>query len=274
MTNKLLIIKAVLLVYLTVLGLSSAWAGSDEVRIPIDTLPVTITASGSYYLTGNLSVTDPAAHGITVNADNVSIDLMGFSITGPGTGSGSGLYMDGRSTVTIQNGTIRAFGNSGILENNLTGHAHLVADIRSLENGGAGIRLNGKSHLVRHCVTTNNGNYGIDIGDVSNPHSTVGSTMTGNTSSHNGGHGIRGVYGCTITNNTSHNNGGDGIHGYLFAAIIRNTVYRNSFRGIYAISSLVDKNTAVDNSQISPGSYDNIFNSSSNPNTLGTNHAP
>ena len=53
--------------------------GEVESRIPISSLPISITESGSYYLTGNMSASDD---GIKVHADNVTIDLMGYAIDG------------------------------------------------------------------------------------------------------------------------------------------------------------------------------------------------
>ncbi len=49
-----------------------------EKRTPISSLPFTISQSGSYYLTGNLSGTS----GINVNVGNVVIDLNGFDLRG------------------------------------------------------------------------------------------------------------------------------------------------------------------------------------------------
>ena len=66
-----------------------------EPRIPISSLPYTITEEGSYYLTGNLSLATPDTHGIAINASNVTIDLCGFTLRGPGKDvgfSGSGIY--------------------------------------------------------------------------------------------------------------------------------------------------------------------------------------
>ena len=52
-----------------------------EPRTPISSLPHTITESGSYYVTGNLSST---GDGIVIEASGVTVDLMGFSLTGDG----------------------------------------------------------------------------------------------------------------------------------------------------------------------------------------------
>src|SRR5690242_21281609 len=45
--------------------------------------PVTIAAPGSYKLSGNLTVPDANTTAIQITADNVTIDLNGFSIIGP-----------------------------------------------------------------------------------------------------------------------------------------------------------------------------------------------
>ena len=85
----------------------------DEVepRIPIhkSDLPLTITESGSYYLVEDANCLSTA---ITVEADNVTIDLMGYSLIGHGTGFG--IYLNARINVEIRNGTVRDFGSDGI----------------------------------------------------------------------------------------------------------------------------------------------------------------
>ena len=55
-----------------------------EPRTPISSLPYTINESGSYYVTGNLSST---GSGIIIESSGVTVDLMGFSLTGDGTSS-------------------------------------------------------------------------------------------------------------------------------------------------------------------------------------------
>ena len=56
-----------------------------EKRTPIEALPFTISAPGSYYVTGNLTGV-AGQHGITIDADNVTLDLGGFELVGPGSG--------------------------------------------------------------------------------------------------------------------------------------------------------------------------------------------
>src|SRR5207302_11387882 len=50
-----------------------------EARTPISTAPFTIIASGSYYLTKNLSVA--SGNAININFNGVTLDLNGFTIS-------------------------------------------------------------------------------------------------------------------------------------------------------------------------------------------------
>src|SRR5436190_21610576 len=78
-----------------------------EKRTPISSVPLTITAAGSYYLTGNLTV--GTGNAITVAADQVTIDLNGFTISSTASPpSGTAVLLSGaRQDVTVRNGRIR-----------------------------------------------------------------------------------------------------------------------------------------------------------------------
>ena len=83
-----------------------------EPRTPISSLPCTISQPGSYYVVSNLhSTTD----GIVIETSGVSVDLMGFSLTGDGIGSGDyGIHVVGATNalidkVVIKNGTVTGF---------------------------------------------------------------------------------------------------------------------------------------------------------------------
>ena len=202
-----------------------------EPRIPISSVPYTISASGSYYLTGDLQV-DPAtpADGITVQADNVTINLMGYSLVGPGSTSGTnyGIYMNARSNVEIRNGTVMAFGTDGIHEPDYNqGKGHRVISVRVLENGDRGMYLRGFGHLVKDCTASENGSYGIYVGD--------GSVVINTTASWNQGTGIFAEEGSTVIGNTAYKNQGSiGIALNQASTVINNTAYYNQEHGIYA----------------------------------------
>ena len=52
-----------------------------EPRTPISSLPFTISQSGSYYLTRNLQFTAGTGPAISINANYVTLDLMGFTLS-------------------------------------------------------------------------------------------------------------------------------------------------------------------------------------------------
>lgn len=89
-------------------------SGGRGAGTEIKSLPNTITSSGFYYLKQNLS---SAGSGITVTADNVTIDFLGHSIIGSGTPtSGNGILITNQVNVKIRNGSILNFGSNGIHE--------------------------------------------------------------------------------------------------------------------------------------------------------------
>ena len=82
-----------------------------EPRTHIVSLPFTITAPGSYYLTTNLNGGGTST-GIVIQASGVTIDLRGFSIENCTSGiSASGM---GVKEVAIHNGGIRGCTGAGI----------------------------------------------------------------------------------------------------------------------------------------------------------------
>ncbi|MHC4487363.1 MAG: right-handed parallel beta-helix repeat-containing protein [Planctomycetota bacterium] len=174
---------------------------------PIPNLPYTISESGSYCLTQNLIHTDESTNAIEVNADNVTIDLCGYSIIGPTTTHNetcSGIYMDGRKNVEIRNGTITNFPNDGIseLDTGVVSEAsgHRVINVRVTSIGAHGIVLWGSNHTVRDCTVTQTqisieqGFGAITCGNMT--------TVIGNVVSENGIVGIRAGGGCMIRDNT------------------------------------------------------------------------
>jgi len=147
--------------------------------------PFKITEPGSYQLKGNLVVT-AADSAITIGAGNVTLDLNGFSITGPGAGVGlSGVANLGALTaVSVRNGTISGFsyginfGGSGSAKSMVTGA--IVQNVTVYGNG-VGIST-GPSSLVSGNVATGNTADGILTNRYSN--------IAGNTVNSNGTVGI------------------------------------------------------------------------------------
>lgn len=251
-----------------VLMLLPAFAHADFYVIPgggapagtqIKSLPYTISAPGLYYIKQDLA-SAAGSDGITITANDVTLDLMGFSLIGPGSGSSSGIYMNGRSNVEIRNGSVRGFGSAGVYAyGGDTGHR--VINVRAHGNGYSGITLNGKAHLVKdctsfsnvgsgmyvekssivlNCTTFNNTYNGIEIG--------VGSSAIGNTSYGNTHIGIYGYYGTSIVSNNCYDNVGDGIYAYNYSLVKGNVCYSNSNYGIHtAVYCLIMQNVCNSN---------------------------
>lgn len=276
-------------------------AAVDERRTSISSLPFTISSSGSYYLTQNLST---SGDGITVSADNVTIDFNGFTITGPGkaSGTGYGVILTGRKNVEVRNGTVKEFGYTGIYDN--AGMAHRILNMRVMDNGGSGVWMQSEYHLASNCSLKSNGGYGIQlgagatvtgnnvIGSGSNgigvgEGSTVsgntayynaygiaagsGSTVSGNAVAYSTTHGIGTDPGVTIIGNSSYFNGRNGIDAGQGSSIKNNSMYYNNWNGLYlAGDNLVDGNTAYGNNRA--GGYYNITSCATC--TFGDNVAP
>ena len=83
-----------------------------EPRIPISSIPIHITESGSYYLTQNLVLLEEDdTYGIAIEADNVTLDLKGFTLTGGGDGT-IGMPVKNGQRITVRNGCLRNWGQA------------------------------------------------------------------------------------------------------------------------------------------------------------------
>ncbi len=215
--------------------------------------PVTISQSGSYRLTGNLTVPDLNTTAIQITADFVTLDLNGFSIVGPavcttGTattcptpGTGIGVHAGDVPAhaprgIRIRNGAVRGMGLMGIL---LNGSGSFVERVTVDSNAGGGMSVAG---TVIESAATQNGSFGIiattirdstalqNVGDGIILAANAG-VATGNVSSFNGGHGIALQLG-TATTNTFFLNQQGGISALCPSSIVGNTVVTNGPAGI------------------------------------------
>jgi parallel beta-helix repeat protein len=195
---------------------SGANASSDD---------FTITAPGSYYLTGNLQLTQ--LNGIEVTAPNVTIDLNGFALSGSRHGGlGSGILIQSTSPAAsymVKHGSVTGFDVGIRLPQGVnTGLAPGVIDI-SVTNCGVGLNLEtgdvsiancrvtnntfgivirADGPTIRDCIVSDNQSDGIEIPAVHDAGSVTGCTIR-----HNGGAGLSTgspalvVSNCSITEN-------------------------------------------------------------------------
>lgn len=154
--------------------------------------PITLSRPGHYRLTGNLTVPlDQTA--IEVTAENVTIDLNGFTVAGPATcvrtsagvscsGSGSGVAagVSMGAYTTLRNGTVQGFyrgvqartgsviesvtvrhnANSGVDTVMSASHFVHLNGVRAVLNGGHGLSV-GSRAIVTASAASDNGMFGI-----------------------------------------------------------------------------------------------------------------
>jgi parallel beta-helix repeat protein len=181
-----------------------------EPRTPIHEadLPLTISQGGSYYLAENISFGTSNINGITVAASNVTIDLNGFVLTGPGPGlSGAAIGTDAntRGNIAVVNGSITQWVN-GI---SLAGDGSIVDNVGATSNAGYGIYV-GNSSIVANCFAGDNYN-GIRVGNDSVVSNCIASANYRELMTLYFGNGIEAGIGCTISDCIVYDNGALGI---------------------------------------------------------------
>ena len=133
--------------------------------------PVTITEPGSYRLTGNLSTSSEIVTFIDVTADNVTIDLNGYSLIGPVTCSGStltcnnsgvgdGIDAEGQGNIYVHNGSITGMGRDGLV----VGRSARIERLTVAENARDGIVAQVPGSVLHRVSVRENGSDGIALG--------------------------------------------------------------------------------------------------------------
>lgn len=180
---------------------------------PLKPFPIVINRPGSYQLTSNLTVPNANTTAILVQTDNVTIDLNGFAIIGPGQSisTAKGIDATGYNNIKVMNGTIRGMGDAGISA--------------------------GENCIIQGVIATNNG-VGILVAGAA--------TVSGNTANYNDGDGIF-VGNGPVSNNTAWGNGGEGIHVNGNGPVSNNTTNNNGSDGIFVGNGSVSNNTADNN---------------------------
>ncbi len=181
----------------------------------------------------------PCATGLTIGANNVTLDLNGFTLSGgASTGEGPGVLVDGRTGVAVKNGTVTQFDAGVAIEG---GRRNSVTNMKLLNNrGGNGdygdgvaVFLSNNNSITANQIR-NNGQYS-GIGLIGSAFNFVdGNEITDNNQNPNNTTGIRIENGPasndnTVTNNRVINSGLDGIQ--VFAGGSRNQIKFNQVIG-------------------------------------------
>ena len=199
-----------------------------EPRLPISSVPFTITNSGSYYAATNLT---PAANqnGIIIAADNVTVDLEGFTLSGGGGGSGEGISLSGaRANLVIRNGTVRNWPGSGINLTTAGSSQVLLQSLKVISNVFSGCALLSSARVI-DCLALGNGSKGFSV--------TSGCLVEHCRAAGNGLDGIFAGDNCRIMNNECVSNGkaggyNGGVHLLGTNNIVQENVCTDNVRGL------------------------------------------
>jgi len=130
-------------------------AGGGGVGTRITSLPKTIDAPGFYYVGGNL--TCPSGNGIIVNTSDVTIDLMGYRLSGNSTSHG---ISGSANNVEVRNGSLSGWNHAV----DLWGAQCRIINLRAQGNA-YGINLGNGGHVIKGCSLRDNTDTGIFAGD-------------------------------------------------------------------------------------------------------------
>jgi hypothetical protein len=213
--------------------------------------PVILDTPGTYVLTGPLTVSGANESALSVTAPNVTIDLNGFKVAGPGScsgfpvtsctpgGSGVGITSTGEGT-TVRDGIVRGFAGNGVLLAAANGR---VRNVTAFQNGSNGIAVIQNSS-VWGCQAVQNGNHGITgSSDAAVEHNqahwnavigilvSISGTVRGNVVHGNGDDGIR-VNSSAVEDNSLYDNRDDGIETTGASWVRGNSMRDNAVYGL------------------------------------------
>ncbi|MGD9872913.1 MAG: NosD domain-containing protein [Kiritimatiellia bacterium] len=267
-----------------------------EPRIPITSVPFTISQAGSYYLVSNLTCSVAGSNGISITTSGVTLDLCGFSLIGPGGSSGYGIYAGGLN-VHIRNGIVRnwyGYDKYGVY---ITGSASSLRDME-IRECASGAYLAGDAAYILDCQADTIGNtslcYGIRTGHGAVVRNSMCQKVTGGgtaygisvaedcmvtgcqawdvESSTTNGAGIRAFRGGRITDCVANYNE---VHGLMISdrcLVANNTCIDNGNRGaLVGGINILGVNNVIQNNHIARNYYGWDFAASSSNNLLVCN---
>lgn len=125
----------------------------------ISALPKTISTPGTWCLKQGLTIAGTTAKGITIAANNVTLDCNDFTLQGTaGAGASNyGIYSLNRLNAVVRHCNIQGFKFGLYLGSTGTGGNHVVEDNRFSGNFVFGMRIEGDGSVVRRNLVLNTG---------------------------------------------------------------------------------------------------------------------
>lgn len=275
--------RAVFLFCVALLLSGRIFAGDGKIDVrPTGAETLTISSPGSYVLTDHVTMTASVTC-VNITSSDVTLDLNGHTITGNASVT-SGINGASMGRIHVFNGTIRNFGNKGVIlgsycrlrdvtiessgDNGLeTGEGSHIFRVNAVSNKGNGIKT-GSHSLVESCTARSNGSKGGRAGIYAGNYCTIKDCVSsGNSNTANTNVDSYGIYAgagstifnnaCFSNNNSTTYNGGEayGIYASSGSTVANNVCFQNQginqgtdAIGIYAGSgSNVTGNTSSDN---------------------------
>lgn len=175
----------------------------NQLNLLLSEIPETLDWPCSVRLAGTLTCALTGTNGITVNASDVTIDMAGHALVGPGTNSSHGIYQNaGLRYLRVINGKVEYWGGTSKGGVYVDGTSAILENIQTCTNYH-GIWTRDGSVLNR-CLAQRNRSIGILAND--------GSTLKDCTAIYNGDEGIYTGNGTTLSGCTGYRNRSDGIH--------------------------------------------------------------
>jgi hypothetical protein len=192
------------------------FAAGNRLKLLLYEVPETLSWPCSVKFAGTLSMSKTFTHGITVNADDVTIDLAGHALIGPGASSWSGICQSaGYRNLRIMNGAVNYWvGQYGI---NLMGTAGAVSDVHAATNN-YGFCADTDATFT-HCVAHGNKERGF--------YANERCIFSDCVASYNKGEGLMALEGMVITDCLATGNGSAGIATFGTATVTGCTAKRN-----------------------------------------------
>ena len=202
----------------------------NHLNLVLSEVPQSLDWPCSVRFAGTLTSTNTDVDGITINADNITIDMAGHALVGPGTSSKNGIFQDATfKNLRVFNGKISNWKGSIACGICAKGKNNILTNIQASENS-TGIHSSYASILSK-CAAYKNSSSGISCGE--------GSTINHCTAYKNGGTGIFSAKASTVSMCTAHDNGMIGLFIYEGSTLSKCTAYKNGEDGIQAKESTI-----------------------------------
>src|SRR4051812_15393777 len=130
-----------------------------EPRTPIGGLPFTVQTAGSYYLTTNVAGR-ASAHGIIIEASDVTLDLNGFVLSGVAEAQNGIQIPAVQRNIAIRNGTVQGW--SVGVEARQSSECQFEG-LRVIDNAAAGL-VAGVGSTIAGCNAFGNRGFGLSAG--------------------------------------------------------------------------------------------------------------